>query len=603
MDTLGSTRTDAEPYMMRPDENTFRAVDYSRLNEKRHNWKKVDTFQTPTGHVGVHNRIDGVLKEQDIYIIRNLIQKEVRAVRTDYAQSVQELKEEFAQGLKDIRVELAYARKSAREDVAGAVEALKDVSAEDSRHVMESVNHTLEAFNNGLEAFTSSRSEDMAQLRELVKEGADDLRPFIKTTAEVGPIHVKECQEAMRRSQEAVEKTVQRVVEQTAERVAEQAEKVDLAPVLEAIRRCRASVDLSPTCQDGVVQSVRDEIQKIRTKVDFTPVLQACREIKPEVDLAAVLAAIREAKPEPVDFGPVLEAIQVSDDKVYDFRRQVSDDRVSADKAIREGLQDLRTSVDFAPVFDCVDRLKNALDLRQVGTAEFIATVREEMHKIKTRVDFTPVINAIHAIRPEVENIAILNAVREIKRDVDLAPVLKAVRERRGEVSEEMLAVMRAWQPQLDLRQAFSNLPDNAIRINMMPILAAVQEVKTIIEIGVHTEEKRQKTQNLDFAPLLHAIKEGTKEQGLTNPQIATIHESIVGIYYKILAAIKENKPDQDVAELLETFRGRLSRENQELKAKMEANYIEVLAEVKRIGHKESWLPNIPSAHKRTVSP
>ena len=25
------------------------------------------------------------------------------------------------------------------------------------------------------------------------------------------------------------------------------------------------------------------------------------------------------------------------------------------------------------------------------------------------------------------------------------------------------------------------------------------------------------------------AIKEGTKEQGLTNPQIATIHESIVG--------------------------------------------------------------------------
>lgn len=56
MDTLGSTRTDAEPYMMRPDENTFRAVDYSRLNEKRHNWKKIDTFQTPTGHVGVHNR-------------------------------------------------------------------------------------------------------------------------------------------------------------------------------------------------------------------------------------------------------------------------------------------------------------------------------------------------------------------------------------------------------------------------------------------------------------------------------------------------------------------------------------------------------------------
>ena len=266
----------------------------------------------------------------------------------------------------------------------------KDVSAEDSRHVMESVNHTLEAFNNGLEAFTSSRSEDMAQLRELVKEGADDLRPFIKTTAEVGPIHVKECQEAMRRSQEAVEKTVQRVVEQTAERVAEQAEKVDLAPVLEAIRRCRASVDLSPTCQDGVVQSVRDEIQKIRTKVDFTPVLQACREIKPEVDLAAVLAAIREAKPEPVDFGPVLEAIQVSDDKVYDFRRQVSDDRVSADKAIREGLQDLRTSVDFAPVFDCVDRLKTALDLRQVGTAEFIATVREEMHKIKTAARFRP---------------------------------------------------------------------------------------------------------------------------------------------------------------------------------------------------------------------
>eukprot|EP00972_Heterocapsa_arctica_P001205 174107-Heterocapsa_arctica.AAC.1 len=87
MEALGSTKMDTEPFAMSPEASDFRCVDYSKLNEKRHNWKRFDTFQTPTGHVDTNNKIDGILKEQDIYIIRSIVQKEVLAVRNDYAQS------------------------------------------------------------------------------------------------------------------------------------------------------------------------------------------------------------------------------------------------------------------------------------------------------------------------------------------------------------------------------------------------------------------------------------------------------------------------------------------------------------------------------------
>jgi len=534
-EALGATHGD-EPFAMGPGQSGFRTVDYSALNEKRHNWSRFDTFQTPTGHIDANNKIDGILREQDIFVIRSVLQKELMVVRSENLQCMEDLKNNFTQAFQDIRVELAYARKSAREDVNGAVEALKEINARDSHTVMESAN--------------DRRNEDLSNFENVVRSGFEEIRPMLRTCVETGPLYHKAMQDSMEKL-----KT-----------------DIDFGPILEAIKRAKETVTLSPVCQENVVKCVRDEIQKIRTKVDFTPVLTSIRDIKPEVDLTAVIRAIRESKTE-VDLGPVFKAIR-----------------------------DLQTSVDFTPVFNSVRELKVGLDLRQVSTGDFIAAVREEIHKIRNRVDFTPVLEAIQHSKPEVDSMTLLNEVRASKPEIDFGPVLKAIQERRGEGTEEMLGVMRAWTPHIDLRQAFAALPENAINIDMGPILHSVKEVKTIIEEGVKFDLKHRNAADIDFAPLLRAMKEGQTQNGLTNPALANIHESIIGVYYKILAAINESKSDQDVPALLEATRMRLSREHQEMMAKMDAKHTEVMGEVRRVGQ-ERFLPALPPTRKSSSQP
>jgi len=240
------------------ESSALRTLDISRYNEQHHNWKRIDTFQTPTGHIGDRALIPDI----------------------ENAPSVCGFRAEMLDGL----------RKNMREDLRGD---LLDVVAQ-LKEVRRSVSHVAEELN-------SLRAE--VRLPELL----DEIRK-VKSEVDFTPV-LDELGKGDQRAKELMGE-VHRVKTE-----------IDFFPVLDEVRRMKDALKAKPTLDlSGVTDSVRqlktDLVAEMR-KNKNDGVLEAIRKfktdveprsVKAEVDLTSVVQAIQKLK-EDLPFSKVIEEI------------------------------------------------------------------------------------------------------------------------------------------------------------------------------------------------------------------------------------------------------------------------------------------------------
>jgi hypothetical protein len=243
------------------DSSELRTLDISRYNEQHHNWKRIDTFQTPTGHIG------------DRALIPD----------TENAPSVCGFRPEMLDGL----------RRNIREDLRGD---LLDVVAQ-LKEVRRSISQVAEELN-------SLRAE--VRLPELL----DEIRK-VKSEVDFTPVLDK------------LGKGDQRAIELLGE-VRRVKTEIDFFPVLDEVRRMKDGLKGKPTLDlSGVTDSVRqlktDLVAEMR-KTKNDGVIEAIRKfktdveprsVKAEVDLTSVVQAIQKLK-EDLPFPKVMEEIAKS---------------------------------------------------------------------------------------------------------------------------------------------------------------------------------------------------------------------------------------------------------------------------------------------------
>jgi len=251
------------PFAMGPRANVhgsgeLRTLDISRYNEQHHNWKRIDTFQTPTGHIG------------DRALIPD----------NENAPLVCSFRVEMLDGL----------RKNIREDFRGD---LLDVVAQ-LKEVRRSVSQVAEELN-------SLRAE--VRIPELI----DEIRK-VKSEVDFTPVF-NELSKGDQRASELLGE-VHRVKTE-----------IDFFPVLDELRRTKDALKAKPTLDlSGVTEAVRllkgELIQEMR-KTKNDGVLEAMRRfktdieprsVKAEVDLTSVVQAVQKLK-EDLPFPKVLEEI------------------------------------------------------------------------------------------------------------------------------------------------------------------------------------------------------------------------------------------------------------------------------------------------------
>jgi len=261
------------PFAMGPRSNLregseFRTLDVSRYNERHHNWQRIDTFQTPSGHLG------------DRPLVPDIEEAPVCAFRPDYLEALR----------RNVRDDL---RSEIHEVTTMLRELRKDISqvSEEVRAVGESVNSP----------------EMLAEIRRVKTEV--DFSPVLAEIQKGEAASAKLSEEIQRVKGEIDFSPVLEEVRKLQE-LRRAKPFIDFSVVTDAIRQTQdnLSAELRKAKNDAVIEGIRKfktevEPRPVQAHVDFAPLVEEIQKLKAGLPFERVFDEINKSK---TDLQPVL---------------------------------------------------------------------------------------------------------------------------------------------------------------------------------------------------------------------------------------------------------------------------------------------------------
>eukprot|EP00746_Dinoflagellata_sp_MGD_P164642 gnl/MRDRNA2_/MRDRNA2_93380_c0_seq1.p1 gnl/MRDRNA2_/MRDRNA2_93380_c0~~gnl/MRDRNA2_/MRDRNA2_93380_c0_seq1.p1 ORF type:complete len:753 (+),score=149.43 gnl/MRDRNA2_/MRDRNA2_93380_c0_seq1:58-2259(+) len=565
---------DGKTYTIRPDSTHFDTKDFSRNNEDRHRWNRIDTFQTPYGHSGIK---DSKESNQDSTTVWS---GDLRAL--------------LGELLGEIRYEFQMERASLNKELDQAIAAIH--------------------------AGVRSRSEaDMAELKsfvaKVVGESESEMKNLFQTdslkesTKVACQIDVNPLTEQLSEAMSSVEMHMKAVVDHIHV----------LNEKLEGMPNPRAQNNLpDPTVVKVDIQPVFYEIQKLNTFTEnisqtfqsFKPAFEAIAGSKISSDMASVLNVVGgmngklaevsqsvanleqqqvsiNVDPTPVYTEPILNAIRVVDAKVEDIKMK-SGSQSQAVMQISEAIAKMESKEmnppaiqlmsDTGPFLDAVGKLDKRLmeiltkqqptDLRpmldqllmqvsgDIGhVLGSIATLEAKVSDLKKdmHVDLQPVMDQIKQIesRPKADMNDVIKAVANIKPSVDMGAVIDAI----YKIETPMVDAIAKMdvRPQVNLQPVLDGIASlqqkAATQVDFAPVLSAIQNIRldvpdNMLPVFNAVAEVMQHLQNVS-TPQLQILSERLSQVDISLAQLSEKPGSLAGSASRALRQPRCRSPEE----------------------------------------------------------
>jgi hypothetical protein len=139
-------------YAKRPDSTEVYTQDFSRINDDRHRWNRLDSFQTPYGHLGAEET-----KEDSTTVwsgdLRALLRELLDEIRFEIHQERSSLNQEFDQAVAAIHAEVRSRSDANLEEIKSFVgKTMGDAQSDIKSHLVTTIGRTESALKLGLEA-------------------------------------------------------------------------------------------------------------------------------------------------------------------------------------------------------------------------------------------------------------------------------------------------------------------------------------------------------------------------------------------------------------------------------------------------------------------
>lgn len=257
----------------------FRTLDVSRYNEKVHNWQRIDTFQTPAGHLGdrpIQPDIEEVpsqcsFRPEYLEALRRNIRDDMRSEMHEVAALLLQIRKEVLQVAAEVqRVEqsvnsaelLAEVRRLRAEvDLSPVLDGLRRGEAESARMLEE-----IQKLKGEIDF--SLVLEELRRLQDLRRA-----RPQVDFSVVLDAVHDAQATlsaELRKAKSDAVNEGIRRFKTEVEPRPVQAS--VDFAPLVEEIRQMKSNLPF---------ERVFEEITK--SKTDLQPVLARAARIVEEV--------------------------------------------------------------------------------------------------------------------------------------------------------------------------------------------------------------------------------------------------------------------------------------------------------------------------------
>lgn len=488
---------------MRPDSTHFHTQDFSRKNEDRHRWNRIDTFQTPHGHSGPKESKESIRDSTTVWSgdLRSLlgelldeIRYEFQAERSHYSD-MEELKSYVAKVVGESTAEIKAAFRADAKDATQVSMDLTPVMSVDSQ--ITAVLDNIRMINDKLNDMSSQAPSKVVKVDVDVQLVVDEIRKLHAVTEKFNEtMHgFRPAFEVITDSQlssdvGSVLNAVTRVdgkLTEVHDRVANFEQAVDTRPLLNAIAALDAKVAAvkeGPQPQD--VTQIMEAIAKI--EMTKSPSIHLTSDTGPFVDALDKLDAKLTGmfKQQPADLRPMLDQIltQVSGDMGH---------VLSAVSTVEAKMKDLKTDlrVDLQPVIDQIEHINSG-----------------------PRTEITQVLNAIENIQPSVDLGAVLDAIANMKPSVDMGAVIDAIYKIETPMVDAIAKMdvrpQMNLQPVLDAINALQEKPD--FKIDFTPVLSAIQGIRidvpdNMLPVFNSVAEIMQHLQSVS-TPALHSLSE-----------------------------------------------------------------------------------------------
>ncbi|CAE8597161.1 unnamed protein product [Polarella glacialis] len=419
--------------------SNIHAMDVSKVNDERHNWQRIDSFQTPYGNgqvaaIGVEmedmrrelRASFAEIKEelalavnQTIAELRQDVHGEAASLRQHLSRDGDEESQQvvveqqqqpnnnnnnnslqLSQEIERSRTELLHSQQAAVEEILRSMRSLQEISVSSATAaVAHQFQSQLAPLLNELREVTARVDSSHAELTKVVLEGSKvelDLTPVLRAVDD-SSCELKEVVQA------SADSSAQAVGAALAEELQKVRVELDPATALEPLKELLAKlleeqqeVDLSPLLAE--LQAVRGEMNMDRSHTAQTILALEGIVKKLSEQLPILLEDVKS---------PVLEVVRESSDgrsPVLEAVRESSDGRSPVVEAVRE------SSDGRSPVLEAVRESSD-------GRSPVFEAVRESSD------GRSPILEAINGSR--LDMFSLMQLVRE--NSVDLSPVLEAI--------------------------------------------------------------------------------------------------------------------------------------------------------------------------------
>ncbi|CAJ1329371.1 unnamed protein product [Effrenium voratum] len=442
----------------------FRTIDISKVNESRHKWQRLDTFQTPFGHVGD---------------IEDLTESPKRSKSKNHCFFRFEM-------LEQIQQELSASFQEIRHTSASLFEEMRRLRAEvqifrgqklDMEQVLQVIHQ------NQLQA-----EANFSEVLEAVRQKRCDV--------DLTELNFSELLQAIQKKNFDAEFIA--VLE------AIKANKVDVSfsEVLEAIQQKKVNVDFT---------SVLEAIDAKKVEVNFSEVLQAIHQsnLQEEANFSEVLGAIQQTRFD-VDFTSVFEAIDAKEVKVNlsEVLEAIHQKRCDADvTSILEAIDAKKLEVNFSEVLHAIQQKNFAADF---------SAVLEAIKSNKVEVNFSEVLEAIDAKQVQVNFSEVLQSIQQKNFAAEFSSVLEAVKANKVDIKFSLLEAINTKRCDVDFTSVFEALEVIKADMNFAQVVdckfaemqQTIRDMKLDVDITSMTQsiENFQQSLRMDIKPALDAI-------------------------------------------------------------------------------------------------
>eukprot|EP00930_Biecheleria_cincta_P079209 TRINITY_DN6696_c0_g1_i2.p1 TRINITY_DN6696_c0_g1~~TRINITY_DN6696_c0_g1_i2.p1 ORF type:complete len:870 (-),score=197.81 TRINITY_DN6696_c0_g1_i2:231-2792(-) len=578
----------------------MRTLDVAKVNQDRHQWQRVDTFQTPHGNgqavcsqASCRETSCGNTSQQRTRTASRSLERgsqavaglglEVEDLRLELRSAVSEIKEDLASAVnqtiaelrQDVRAEAASLREQLNlqnpppsESRSEVVEAMLQELAKEIDKVREELSKGQHALADELRVRIQIDGSLMGQVQDLrakVDRVAQSSADILKNLLEIdipsnGPVidEVKKCQAQLFAVADC--QTQLRSSSQESAIAARETLDQGLSSIVESLNSVDKSIDshlqtLSSDVQ-GTMALVR-ELDAAEIFAGFQSSLFKVQQWQCDFDLSPILAAVHAA----VDLNPLLRASHETQEAQGELSRFVRSHHEQISTVLSEiehraqsstRLQEA-TKSEIASLLQMLDSLK-AKSQTDLDTSSSLHHIMMAIGKIDT----TCLQSELQRVHDEVREVRRGSQQLQVRQEEDSAQVQRAFQERKradDELSDRLVEEMHKMRRDFDLSEVLMAVQQldaakmlKAIRdsrVNPEDLAPVSEELRRLAEeVRQSRFAARDLTQLLDE---LTSLKVEVLRQGRREPDFSSIIS-------EVKSAVKDRKNEVDFSEVFHEF-------------------------------------------------